>query len=341
MNMLSGSNEFMLSRSKSRAIFQLDEVKGTIGVVLVRGLKMRRVMQKVQLQGPRVCHTNLRPFSKHASKTKDHPSAFPVAKHPPRFRVAAGQGHISQRDLVEHHYRALGNGYLAGGDRTEAARVLRRVAEQGSVDAMTSLGLCYRDGVGVQQDAKEALRLLQIATDKGSALAQARLGECYADGIGVEQNSKEAMRLFRAAASRGNAQGQLHLAAAYASGKIVPEDRVEAARLYQLAAEQGHPLAQLMMGLIFESGYGGVPKDMERAAKSFRLSADQGVPRAKCCLYLLAKRYDKYGEGGGGGAVPRDKAKVERLYRLASASAPIKQVQYETQAEHQEEKNKC
>lgn len=268
-------------------------------------------------------------------------SAFPVAKHPPRFRFAADQGPISQRDLVEHHYRALGNGYLAGGDRTEAARVLRRAAEeQGSVDAMTSLGLCYLDGVGVQQDAKEALRLLQLATDKGSALAQARLGECYADGIGVEQNPKEAMRLFRAAASQGNAQGQLCLAAIHASGKIVPEDRVEAVRLYQLAAEQGHPLAQLMMGLFFESGYGGVPKDMERAAKSFRLSADQGVPRAKCCLYLLAKRYDKYGEGGGPGAVPRDKAEVERLYRLASASAPLKQVQYETQAKHQEEKNK-
>lgn len=199
------------------------------------------------------------------------------------------------------------------GGSDEAIRLFHLAADQGIPDAMTLLGICYRDD---RRDIKEAARWWRLAVDLGTGLltkdAQVRLGKCYFHGIGVEQNDEEAASLFRAAASQGDAEGQYCLALCYIWGHGVPQNAVEGARLCRLSEAQGYSCAQLTLGSLYANGEGGVPKDLQEAVKYYRLAADQGLVEA---YEPLAECYDK-GEG-----VPQDKEEAKRLYGLSQKKA--------------------
>ena len=54
----------------------------------------------------------------------------------------------------------------------EAARFLRKAAEQGLAEAQYNLGLMYSNGVGVDQDYEEAMKWYRLAAEQGLAPAQ-------------------------------------------------------------------------------------------------------------------------------------------------------------------------
>jgi TPR repeat protein len=60
-------------------------------------------------------------------------------------------------------------------NREEFLRWCRTAAEQGLPEAQFTLGMCYRQGVGVAADEQEATRLLQLAADAGYAPAAEQL----------------------------------------------------------------------------------------------------------------------------------------------------------------------
>jgi TPR repeat protein len=105
--------------------------------------------------------------------------------------------------------------------------------------AQYSLGLCYQNGTGVDQDHTEAVRLYRLAADQGHALAQRNLGGCYDTGTGVDQDHAEAVRLYRLAADQGDSDAQFNLGRCFENGTGVDQDHAEAVRLYRLAADQG------------------------------------------------------------------------------------------------------
>ena len=71
---------------------------------------------------------------------------------------------------------------------------LRALAEAGATEAQYSLGVKYRTGEGVPQDAAEAVRWFRLAAEQGLASAQYNLGNMYRTGEGVPQDAAEAVR---------------------------------------------------------------------------------------------------------------------------------------------------
>lgn len=118
------------------------------------------------------------------------PAPEPRAAPPPPPRPA---------ELLASAERAYGRG-----DYSEAAAVLKRLAEQENATAQGRLGELYLQGQGVERNDQEALRLIRKAATKGDSEAQVKLGEMYFRGRGVPQNSFQAYVWYSAAVSSGN-----------------------------------------------------------------------------------------------------------------------------------------
>lgn len=239
----------------------------------------------------------------------------------------------------------LGNRYFYGIDEqdyAEAVKWYRKAAEQGNVDAMNSLGVCYYEGYGVAQDYAEAVKWFRRAEREGNTSALYHLGKCYALGTGVTQDypkgmyyyrkaaeqgiaaaqafldifdprgngitPAEAVEWYRKAADQGNATAQYNLGQYYEDGNGVAQDYTEAVKWYRKAAEYGNSDAQLALGLCYEEGK-GVTQNYTEAVKWYRKAAEQGDAVAQnnlgVCYY--------YGNG-----VAQDYAEAVKWYRKAA-----------------------
>ena len=69
----------------------------------------------------------------------------------------------------------------------------------------------YANGKGVPQDYEEAAKWIRKAADQGDSSAQTFLGLMYDEGYGVPQNYKEAKKWFSKAADQGDSGGQIFL----------------------------------------------------------------------------------------------------------------------------------
>ena len=121
---------------------------------------------------------------------------------------------------------------------------IRRLAEQGDVDAQFNLGVMYATGEGVPENDAEAVRWYRLAADQGYTNAQLSLGLMYANGEGVARDLAEAVKWYRLAAEQGDAMGQYALGFMYDYGEGLPDDYVLAYAWYNLAAAQGNKVAR-------------------------------------------------------------------------------------------------
>jgi hypothetical protein len=176
---------------------------------------------------------------------------------------------------------------MSGQEKVRRLRhLLERPRGRFTPRAQFSLGVCYADGTGVDQDRVEAVRLYRLAANQGYANAQCNLGVCYQKGTGVDQDFAEAARLYRLAADQGDANAQINLGICYKNGSGVDQDHAEAARWYRLAADQGDAGAQYNLGVCYEDGT-AVDRDHTEAVRWYRLAADQGLARAQRTLSRL------------------------------------------------------
>jgi len=72
--------------------------------------------------------------------------------------------------------------------------------------------MCYYSGEGVSQDYAKAVVLYEKAADKGLAWAQYNLGLCHKNGYGVQTNEDLARMWFCKAAEQGHAKARQKLA---------------------------------------------------------------------------------------------------------------------------------
>ena len=121
---------------------------------------------------------------------------------------------------------------------------LKKQAEAGDIEAQFNLGMCYKNGYGVEKNLRKATNLYRKAAEQGDATAQYNLGLCYANGDGVEKNLPEAAKWWRKAAEQGNAKAQFDLGLLYYWGCGVEQNLTEAANWFRKAAEQGDADAQ-------------------------------------------------------------------------------------------------
>jgi S1-C subfamily serine protease len=124
-------------------------------------------------------------------------------------------------------------------DEVEAAKWLRKAAEQNNAEAQSLLGLYYYYGLGVKQDCVEGDKWFRKAAEQNDAQAQFNLGNSYYYGQGVVKDEVEAAKWFRKAAEQNNAKAQFSLGKCYYAGEGVPKDNVAAYSWLLLAAAQG------------------------------------------------------------------------------------------------------
>ena len=169
---------------------------------------------------------------------------------------------------AEQDYAPAQNQLYADGivkDIEKAVKWLRNAAEQGFADAQNNLGLCYQDGVGVEQNDKEAVKWLKMAAEQGNVAAYYNLGQNYRLGKMVDKNLETAFGYYiPLAQKKGYRDAQNNLAVIYHK-KGSKGDLEIASRWFLHAAQQDAPIAQHNIGSYFEEGTGEVPQDNSEA----------------------------------------------------------------------------
>lgn len=250
---------------------------------------------------------------KNASRTEgqtllsDAPSPIPAASMQPP---------TADRDVKESELKK---------QRAEVKRLTKR-AKTGNVEALCSIGNCYRDGRGVDRDPAKAVDFYRQAATRtwnaasllNASLAEApyNLAVCYATGTGVVQNTSEAARWFRRAAALGHAFADYALAF-HRTGTV--GDDAQAVAFYREAAEKGDAKAQTNMGLCYEQGK-GVQADDDEMVTWYRKAAEQGYAAAQ---FALGRCF------AGAGGVKWDMAKaVEWFDKAVAQGGPAEQFRF-------------
>lgn len=221
------------------------------------------------------------------------------------FRKVAEQGSATAQHFLGIMYLS-GEGVLP--NYFEAAKWFRLAAEQGYASAQYILGQMYSKILEMPRDYTEAVKWYRLAAEQGQVDAQIYLGLIYFNGQGVRQDYQESMRWFRKAAELGNAMAQAMLGGMYSEGKGIQQDYSEAVKWHRLAADQGNVDAQVNLGVSYARGQ-GVPQNYQEAVKWYFMAAEQGNGLAQVNLGSL------YYKGQG---VLQNYREAVKWYRLAA-----------------------
>lgn len=200
-----------------------------------------------------------------------------------------------------------------------AIQLFINAADQGSPQALYSLGYCYLNGQGVDKDEEKGAALLRQAASKGNPNAMLLVAKCYEDGRGVKRNQKAALGWLEQAARRGHTFAMVRCAlkeyevGSGANGQVRKEHYQNAARWASRSAEAGNLWGQFVLGAFTGEGV-GVQRDAERGIELITCAATAGLPEA---ILELARMYRK----GDGVTVDKRKARELALKAVEQAKS--------------------
>ena len=192
--------------------------------------------------------------------------------------------------------------------------VIRSQAEQRARSLIWERHYFGADG---QTTYEEALaRWMPLALD-GDPEALSSLGVMYDLGLGVEPDQARAVRLYRRAAEQGFIPAWNNLGIAYALGRGVARDDTQAVAWLRKAAEQGFALARNTLGVMYLDGGWGLRDDLTgvkwvASATKERLFE---APQHNRELFSAYRRGLRYAEGRG---VPRDPVEAYKAFAFAA-----------------------
>jgi TPR repeat protein/signal transduction histidine kinase len=197
---------------------------------------------------------------------------------------------------------------------------LKKAAEQHHSYANFWLALCYRDGIGTQQNDELMFNCFKKAAELGNASAYYGLALCYRDGRGCQQNDELTIQWitkaeaqekldfedffkpdifksidetpefkFRPYNSRRIAEAFFFIGKRYAEGKGVDQNDELAFHWYERAAEWEVAEAQFCLAHCYEFGI-GVEINIPMALEWYKAAAEKGICDAEV-EYRLAKFY--------------------------------------------------
>ena len=165
------------------------------------------------------------------------------------------------------------------------------VADSLYYHAILLMGLCYFDGIGIQQDFKKAYALFKEIEEK-SSFVKFYLGMMHEKGLGVLMDPKVALAFYQAAAKQGDVNALYELGKHYLAGQYITKNSEAAFKLCFHAAKMGLVDAEYTLGWMYDEGI-GVVRDLEQALKFYQIAAKKGHPDAQYSLVLM------YEEGRG------------------------------------------
>ena len=166
-------------------------------------------------------------------------------------------------------------------DMAEAIRLFRLSAIAGGyTPAQYQLGICYRDGIGVNSNADAAFLWFKRAASAGNAAAQNEVGTYYRNGIGTtEKDVDEAAGWYEKSAAQGNVKALTNLALCYQDDWGGEINRRQAVELLKQAVAKEYRVAQYHLGVCYEFGR-GVARDINEAIRLYGLASAQGYRKA-------------------------------------------------------------
>jgi bacterioferritin-associated ferredoxin len=180
-------------------------------------------------------------------------------------------------------------------DESDFAKTLRH-AKAGKAWAQSIVGFQLAYGMGTSIDSRKAIRWCRLAADQGDLDALTTLGRlCYQDFAegGKPQSLVEAKNFFYAAAVKGHAEAQ-H----YCASVCMEDDKEEEAlRWCTLAAGQGYCQSQFCLGQYFSEGSCGLERSSSKAVFWLKKAALQEHAEAQVCLAmeLMEAKREIYG----------------------------------------------
>ena len=191
-------------------------------------------------------------------------------------------------------------------DLVKALYWMRKAADLENADAMYSLGKCYDDGHGVEEDETKANEwyeravaryrvLAESERDSEASEAMCHLGYLYARGEGVDQDQTKMVEWLERASEFGRAIASDTLGHCYNYGIGVEKNAPKAVELYIQALELDEDIlwddpadlgsesqrVQWNLGQIYEHGKPGVAVNKTEALKWYRAAVDFGDSDAR------------------------------------------------------------
>ncbi|MFC3693707.1 tetratricopeptide repeat protein [Chenggangzhangella methanolivorans] len=213
--------------------------------------------------------------------------------------------------LMEMAYEAAERG-----DYDIAVGVWGPLAAQGwPPRALSNLGACYVEGLGVSRDLAKAAKLFARGAEAGDSVAQRNLATLHFKGEGgVEQDDAAALELFEAAAEQGDAAAQDMLSWMLLEGQGDEPDPQGARRWALAAAEQGVASSMTRLGLIAHNAL-GMERDPEEAARWWYEAARRGDADGQAMLGASLHL--------GSGVEKDDRAALIWLIRAGQGGSPL------------------
>lgn len=232
------------------------------------------------------------------------------------FKKAAELGHVDAQTQLGAYYEAGRGGLPRDGDK--AVHWWRLAADAGDSTAQRCLALAYAgECCDLPRDEALAIRWMRRAAEQEDADAMYWLGVCYAEGIGTAVDEGESLRWTRSAAEMAHPDAQSAMGAAYLLGGEGVEQQVDvAAQWFTKSAFNGNASAQCNLGALYAQGMGGLPQDFAEALRWYRSSAEQGNADGQHNLALM------YAQGLGGLAA--DTGQSRRWCQMAAAKGHAK-----------------
>ena len=139
--------------------------------------------------------------------------------------------------------------YSEGNEKNtvESIETLRKLAEQGNVEAQNKLGNAYCLGKSVEKNYKEAIKWYRKAAEQGLAIAQGKLGYIYWLGEGVEMNCFEAVKWITKGAKQGDSLSTEMMGVLYFLGSGVEQDCLKAYAWTSLSVKKGNMNSKELM----------------------------------------------------------------------------------------------
>lgn len=143
----------------------------------------------------------------------------------------------------------------------ECYSAYKRAAEQGDVNALNSLGLCYQNGYGCEKNEKVAFKCFYKASEKRHPEAVNNLGRFYLEGIGVEKDLVRALKCFEISSSLGNVWGTINRATSILMGLGCKKNEALAIEILEKESIKGCVETMDLLAECYSKGIGGIKKD--------------------------------------------------------------------------------
>lgn len=135
---------------------------------------------------------------------------------------------------------AIGVAYYKMKKYTQAVKIFAELNQYNYAPAIRSIGICYREGHGLQKNTELSTKFLLQAARLGDIESMYDIALAYQEGVGTQQDNSKAIQWLKESAKQNDARAQALLGHYYTIGHLVEKDSVRGIELLQSAAHKNN-----------------------------------------------------------------------------------------------------